>query len=198
MRAPLAKDSCRFDAAAHRYYIGELEVPSVTTVLEREQELDGIPRERLEAKREIGHRGHHAIALALHRVLDRSKLDPRLEGYVQAALRFKDETGCTVLRVEQQLYDATLRVAGTLDLLGVIDGATCIVDWKLGEVPSTAGLQTAAYDYLYRHSYGGRPVKRFAVQLDEEGDFKIFPYKDVRDWNWFVSALNLWWWRKLR
>jgi hypothetical protein len=189
----------RFEADTHTYYLDEQEIPSVTQVLEPLQELEGIPRQVLEEARVFGQHVHQACALMLYKTLDWRTLDLKLVPYVSAAKKFVEENKVTVLRVEHAMCDPALKVAGTLDLLAVLNKVTAIFDWKSTTVMSrTVGLQLAAYDHLHRRSLGGRPLKRFGVQLRADGDYRLYPYEDSRDLQWFFSALNLWWWRQTR
>jgi len=186
----------RFDEKEHRYSLDDQEIPSVTQVLEPLQCWDGIPPETLEAARVFGQQVHHAVALALLVQLDWATLDPQLVPYVTAAQKFVKEAEVTVLRVEHRMVDPQLKFAGTLDLLGVMRRYTAVFDWKTPTVmPRTAGLQTAGYEHLFRRTYGGRPLKRYGVQLRADSEYRLYPYEDTRDWSWFVSALNLWWWQ---
>jgi hypothetical protein len=181
----------------HTYTLDGQRVPAVSDVLEPLQVFDNIPPAVLEKAREIGTAGHEAIALMLQKQLDWATLDPKLVGYVLAAQKCVAELEIRVLSVETRLADPGLKVAGTLDILGILRKRSAVIDWKLTEqMPRTAALQTAAYDHLYRRSFGGRPMTRYGAQLFGDGSYKIFPFEDQRDYNWFFSALNLWHWRQ--
>lgn len=185
-----------FDPAHHEYKLDGRFVPSVTKVLEPLDLLDGIPLPTLQAAGELGRRVHEAVGMLMKRVLEWRTLDTALVPYCQAAQKFCDETGFKVLRVESRMGDPELRFAGTLDLMGVLQGKTSIIDWKSSSVmPRTVALQTAAYDHLHRRNLGGRPMQRYGVQLLPNGQYRVWHYEDTRDWNWFVSALNVWWFR---
>lgn len=186
-----------FSPINHEYKIDGRYVPSVTQVLEPLQILDGVPSHLLDAARDFGVRAHQALALLMQKNLEWRTLDPPLVPYCQAAQKFIAETEFKVLRVESRMGDPDLHFAGTLDLMGVLRRKSAIVDWKTVSVmPRTAALQTAAYDHLHRRNLGGRPMQRFGVQLLPTGEYRIWQYEDSRDWNWFVSALNVWWFRQ--
>lgn len=188
-----------FDPKHHRYYLDEQEVPSVTRVLEPMQELDGIPKDILEQARIRGQHVHAACHMLVAKTLEWRTLDPTLMPYVSACDKFLKENEIKVLVAEKQMADPGLKFAGTLDVLGIFRRNPCIFDWKsTATMPRTAGPQTAAYDYLYRRSMGGRPMRRFGVQLLDDGTYKLFPFEDPRDWSWFASALNIWHWRNER
>jgi hypothetical protein len=186
----------RFEHETHQYYLDEEKIPSVTQVLEPLQELEGIPRAVLEEARVFGQHVHKAAALLPHKMLEWRTLDPKLVPYVAAAKKFLEEAKVVVLRVEYPMCDPSLKVAGTGDLFGVIDRCSAVFDYKTTAVMSrTNGLQLAAYDHLYRRTLGGRPLKRFGVQLRSDGEYRLVEYRDSRDAAWFFSALNLWHWR---
>lgn len=185
-----------FDEASHTYTLDGRRLPSVTQVLEPLQILEGIPAETLELARDRGHKVHHAIALMLQKHLEWSSVGTDIMGYVLAAKRFIQECSVRVLVVEHRLCDPGLKVAGTVDLIGIMGAKTGLFDWKaVAQVSRTAALQTAGYDYLYRKKMGGRPMGRYAVQLFEDETYKLYPFEDPRDQQWFMSALNLWHWK---
>lgn len=185
-----------FDAATHTYMLNGRRCPSVTEVLQPLQLLDGIPPDILEAARIRGQHVHTAVHMMIHKTLEWRTLDPQLVGYVQAAKKFLDEADVKVLVSEYRMADEGLKVAGTLDIIGILKRATCLFDWKsTATMPRTAGPQTAAYDHLYRKNLGGRPMRRYGVQLFADGSYKLHAYDDPRDFTWFTSALNIWHWR---
>jgi hypothetical protein len=186
----------RFEPEQHRYFFGQIPMPSVTQVLDRENDYGGVPPETLEAARQFGTHVHEANFLMLRHQLEWRTLDPSLVSFVSAARKFILEQRITVLAAELRLCDPDLRFAGTLDVLGVWKHNEWIFDWKSAStMPRTAPLQLAAYDHLYKKNYGGRPRKRAGVQLKADGTYAIHPYADPRDMNLFLSALNLWHWR---
>lgn len=181
-----------FDEPTHTYrYAGKL-IPSVTQVLEPLQQLEGIPVNVLAQARLIGTHVHTANHLMVQKRLDWGSLDPVLLGYVSAAKAFLDDTHFQVLRSECRLYHAKLQIAGTLDIFGIWGRKSCVVDWKTSsQMSRTVGPQTSAYDECLRQNFGGRPNSRYGVQLFEDGTYKVYEYKDSRDWIVFQSALNV-------
>lgn len=188
----------RFEEETHSYWLGKQYLPSVSEVLAPVNVgYDDIPAHILAFAAARGHAIHAACALLAQKNLEWSTVDESIVGYVKAAALFLREAEVRVLGVEHRMCDPTLRYAGTLDLLALMGPHTCVFDWKATAVmPRTAGMQTAAYDALYRRNLGGtRPNKRYGVQLFEDGKYKLFPFTDPRDYSWFTSALNLWHWR---
>lgn len=182
----------RLEESSHTYFLDGLKVPSVTEVLLPLQSFEGIPWDVLEQARIFGQHVHQACALLVRNQLDWASLDPKLVPYVEGAQRFLKDTGFVVLRSEWTVHNESLRVAGTLDLLGKLGDAYTLVDWKSTDrAPSTVGYQLAGYEGLYRNQFGGQPMKRLCVILTP-GYYRLHPQADKRDWNAFVSCLNFW------
>lgn len=187
-----------FEHTRHEYHVDGVLVPSVTQVLEPEQQLDGIPPMVLERARIFGTHVDQACTLLVQGQLDWRTLHENLRPYVNGAAAFLRETGFVVTACQLRVGSGRLRVAGTLDLIGVWKRAEWILDWKATHALShTVGPQTAAYDYLYREARGGRARRRGCVHLTSAG-YKFHELADPGDWNIFLSCLNLHHWRPKR
>jgi hypothetical protein len=184
-----------FDADRHAYEIDNVSVPSVTQVLESQNDWSHVPAWQLEAARCLGRDVHAALSLLASDSLDWASLDPAVEPYVRGAERFLRETGATVLASELVVGSKTLGVAGTLDLLMLWDGFEYLIDWKISAaVPSTVGAQLAAYQRLYADTFrkGRRLLKsrRACVRL-KHNDYSCTAMNENNgDWNLFQSCLN--------
>lgn len=176
-----------FEAEGHVYRYKGAVVPSVTTVLQQLQYLQGIPWEVLEAAREFGTHVHQACHLLNQGDLDEDSLDPALVPYLNGYKRFLSETGFVVTGSEILVYNQTARYAGQLDFTGSFRGTTWVVDIKSGVVPSTVGAQVAAYQAALQSSM--KPRRRACLQLLPD-DYKFIEQKDVSDFSLFLSALN--------
>jgi hypothetical protein len=192
--------SLQFDKVSHTYRVDGRLVPSVTQVLDPLLELDGVPRDVLEAARIFGQHVHEACHLLVRGELDWSRLSPALVPYIEGARNFLRECGIVVIASELALSgcDAGVASAGTLDFAGILprEDIESIFDWKsTSAVPRTVGPQTAAYERFYRAKRGGRQRKRFCVQLRDDRTYRLIPLTDPADWNIFLSALNLHHWR---
>lgn len=184
-----------FDKSAHAYTLNGQSVPSVTQILEPLEMLDGIPVYVLEAARERGQFVHEAMALLVRDALDWSSLDVSLVPYIEGGKRFMDESGLVVIASEMRVACQRLRCAGTLDLFAQWRECECLIDFKAtAAFPPTVGPQTAAYERLYQSMFGGRPRKRYCVQL-KPGDYRVHPLTDPADWSVFQSCLNIYHWR---
>jgi len=135
----------RFDAEAHAYYIGESQVPSVTSIL---KDAGFMGHYNGTAKRDRGTAIHEATELydALGILPDDDELVP----FVKAWGKYLKETGAKILESEQQVYHEGLWYAGTLDR--IVDFSPdasfpqrAVLDIKSGSKADWHGLQLAAY-----------------------------------------------------
>lgn len=188
----------KFDQAAHRYSVGGRHIPSVTQVLAPYMDFSRIPEGVLQRAADFGTAVHKMTELDDLCQLDEDSLDDALRPYLDGWRLFRSVTGFVPVAVEERLYCKVhgFEVAGTLDRAGYMAGQLAIVDVKSGAAvyPHTA-LQTAAYAEAYRATTGDRPRKRFAVRLDDRGQFELVEFKDRSDWSVFLSMLSVHNWR---
>lgn len=180
----------QFDAASHTYSLNGTRLVSVTQVLDRYMDFEGVPLAALEGARVRGQLVHEAANLLVRGELDWTSLDPQLEPYIRGAQRFLDESGIVVISSEERVYSETLGVAGTLDIIGEMRRRRWLIDWKAtAAFPVTVGPQTAGYDRLRRDQKGGHEHRRACVLL-KPNDYKLYVLEDRRDLNTFISAVN--------
>ena len=77
--------------------------------------------------------------------------------------------GAKILGVELMRHHALYRFAGELDLLVRWRGYEHVLDFKTGKASKATRYQTAAYDLLLGPAPDGKPRKRAAVELQEDG-----------------------------
>lgn len=195
-----------FDASAHAYYLdGEL-VPSTTQVLRDSGliRLNAIPEHVLEAARTRGSAVHQLVHYLNDDDLDWSSVDPAYQGYLDAWLAFRAERRVEALLCEYRIASRRHRVAGTLDLLGVIDGDGWLLDYKTGNPEDVAAdLQTGSYvgmalewaaqDARLADVLGRFPHwRRGSVRLYKTGRFHFQEYTDPRDYSCFQALAAAW------
>lgn len=181
-----------FDAAAHRYYFGGRELPSVTTII-RDNRLGGdfsrAALDDLERARQLGTAVHMALHYDDEGTLDEGTLDPAVAPYLEAWRQFRRDHHVAIVEMERCYADPVYCFAGTLDRIAVVDGRRGVVDVKTGGVDG-ADVQTAAYAHL-----AGEPLStlRWAVQLHPERPvpYTVHPYRNLADWRIFRAALEL-------
>lgn len=178
-----------FDPSSHKYFIDEVEVPSVTQVLVESGMIDTAFYDEEGKKR--GSAVHQACHYLDEDDLDLETLSPELRPYVDAYVSFKDETGFVPTLIEHQVYDRIYGFAGTLDRTGTMKGKNVLLDIKTGSVAPFAAIQTAAYQVtLGGHNH------RFALQLKPDGTFKLLEFDDINDESVFLSALAVVKWKR--
>lgn len=192
--------SFSFDPATHTYRVGNVIFPSVTEVLGPAETFagmfDGVPEDALELARDRGSYIHEAMALLVRGCLDWNSLEPAWAPYVRTGERFLAESGIVVTGSEVPVYSERLRVAGTIDLLGMWTRRESLLDFKASAtIPLTVGPQTAGYQLLYRDLYGGgaKRMHRYCVHLSPT-EYRVIPLEDSRDEIVFLSSLNLYQW----
>jgi len=185
-----------FNEADHTYVVDGVPCPSVTTVLDPLQVWDNIPPRMLEEARIFGQHVHVAADLLIRGALEWSALSPALVRPMEGVRNFLTDSGFIPISSEVIVGCAKRRVAGRLDVRGLMRRAEAVIDWKAtAALPRTVGPQTAGYDDLYRAPRGiNRPQKRFCVQLGEQFSrgYLVHALTDPRDIHIFNSALNIW------
>lgn len=188
-----------FEPQTHTYRVGGVIYPSVTEVLGPAETFaglfDGVPAAALEVAKDRGSYVHEAMALLARGSLDWDSLaDPWVQ-YIRTGERFLTDSEIVVTGSEVPVYSERLRVAGTIDLLGVWRGRSALLDFKASAVvPVTVGPQTAGYGFLYRDLYGNKGrVHRYCVHLTPT-EYRVIPLEDSRDEAIFLSSLNLFHW----
>lgn len=100
------------------------------------------------------------------------------------------------LSMEHQLYLLEFEYAGTLDVVGDVDGELSVIDWKTSKaIYDEMSLQGAAYAQAWAEMYDARVPDRWVIRLDKEtGDFEPvkFPRETFRrDLRGFLAARAL-------
>jgi len=199
--------SLTFDAATHVYTLDEVRVPSVTGILKASGLIDfsRIPPSILEDARERGSKVHAAIHFYNEQDLDVDEFCrnfPTYAGYLQAWIAFCDQRHFVGVLNEHRIASRRRRVAGTLDCLGLLDGAPVLLDFKTGRPQDVAAnLQTAAYhalalewaaeDKALAAFFELHPVvKRYAVQLKKDGTFRVEAFSAPSDFRKFRTLVE--------
>jgi hypothetical protein len=188
-----------FDDATHIYTLDGVRVPSVTQVLKPLYSFDGIPRAVLHAKAALGTSVHRACELLDDDDLDEESEDGRaalepISGYLAGYKKFMAEKKPVVIFNEQQLYHPTHRYAGTIDRRYALRGELWDIDLKSTVAMSPiVGIQTAAYSEMIKADSlnGTNTVRRGALQLFPDGDYKLWEFKDPSDFSVFLSLLTI-------
>ena len=187
----------------HQYFWNDNKVPGVNEILKEVGLIDFgmVSDQKLERACELGTNSHTATALEDINDLDFDTLSPGLLPYVQAWCDFKADYKISFGKeqIEQKLYSKTWGFAGTLDRLPIlIGGKMTLVDLKTcTSMQDYFRLTTAAYTILAEENFLKMKIRqRWGVQLRPDGLYKIHVYNDPRDKQYFLSAKNIWIWKK--
>ena len=114
----------QYDSVADAVQSGAEEPPSVTTMMKpidpffnsAAAQRPGV-KENIEAKRDFGTYVHSTIELWLNDELDESQLHPSLKPALDAFILWYHDNPNGILRSEIRIYHASLRYAGTVDII---------------------------------------------------------------------------------
>jgi len=180
-----------FDPAGHKYYVGGVEYPSVTTILK----VAGVYDEYADVDPAIlaraGLRGdavHQAIEVYLTtgHWPDHIRDDDIVGPYLDAFWSWYRWSNFEVWHVEHRTYSIRHGVAGTIDIVGKLDGVPSIIDVKSTRMLNkvATGYQTAAYRLLYNEHEDDpayRVRNRYALHLRNDGTPRLEPLKNPLD-----------------
>jgi hypothetical protein len=178
----------RFDEIEHRYYLGDRELLSVTTILKMAGLLN--PQHYTEFARDRGALAHRALEWFDQGDLDESTLDDRLVPYLDAWKLFKAEASFVVSAIELRLASAARGFAGTVDRIGKMSGRATVLDIKTGGPERWHALQVAAYASLVREADSAVTprVQRACVYLAADGRYRLQLHDDRQDLPVFDAA----------
>lgn len=180
----------RFDPETHTYWIGQVRVPNVSSILAPMTDLSSIPKAVLAYASERGKAVHYGTELYDTDDLDWNSLSDELAPYIEAWADFRATTGFKPQRIESKVFHNGLFYAGTLDRSGEFEGEMTILDIKTTKTMyPTVGMQLAAYAEALHATEPQIPkhTGRVAIQLKEDGTWDMHRYTDKSDWPTFVA-----------
>jgi len=198
----------------HTYLYSDRVVPSVTQAIDEwlEIKIHGtryyvhkfsnvvISYERMRDAQQHGRAVHKAGLFAIKGTLDWSSLHYELKNPVEQLIKWAEDFKIKPILLEKPLYSKTYRFAGTPDFIGTMRGIKhrVVVDYASGAY-MMKGLQTAAYEQLYRENYKYRgKMVRFVLHLPKQGPYDLVPQKDAHDWAGFKIKLMDWYQERRR
>jgi hypothetical protein len=176
-----------FDEDSHTYVKDGVIVPSVTTILKRAgmtstDFIDPIYAER-------GTAAHKAIALLNEDALDESTVDPQIVPFVNAYRAFKADTNFHPKYSEKIVFSKKYGYAGTIDVIGDLNGCQILIDAKTGPLHEWHELQVSAYRQAALEC-DISVDKCFILQLKKDGLYKLRQMKDTMAFAKFLQALK--------
>lgn len=186
MPSKVADSTLTFDAATHTYRLDGQVVPSVTQILGEAGLIDD--RWYTEESQLRGRTVHVITALDDRGELDEAKVDAEYRGYLDAWRRFKAETKCEILSVEERVCNFVYRYAGTIDRRIRLPGLIELGDLKTGQPEWWHRFQSAGYWMCHDINAGGR----CSIYLRSDGTWKSQIHaRHAYDTDVFRAALTL-------
>lgn len=179
-------DMLTFDEPTHVYrYAGAL-IPSVTTVIKgggSGVDYSSIPRHILERAAEIGTEVHKVAEDHVRLGSPLKSEDTSAEEYVVGLRQFFDSGVVDVIEAEQKLACPKYWFAGTVDIVGMVNGKLSVLDYKTTSKlhTDTVELQVrGGYAHMVEQYYGEDVEGYYAVWLKKKGKtrFELVPLND--------------------
>jgi hypothetical protein len=165
-----------FDEANHKYFDGDIELPSVTSLVsilgaDSDEMLDDV----IDAAADRGTTCHKVLELLLQGETD-VEYPTMYEPYVDAIRLLLSEHEIIPIATETPIHSVELGVAGTPDELCLFDGMLTITDWKLVSqiCKPKVKAQTNGYRIIYNEN-GVFPERLIIVQFLNNGLYRIYP-----------------------
>lgn len=148
-------------------------VPSVTQILSivSAHTYGDINESVLENARQRGNVVHFAVRL--YEEANMESIKEEYKGYLDAYKKAKEKYNIEVDEMEKLVYNSEHNYAGTLDILGKVDGEDAIIDIKTTSVmhKELVTLQTNAYANC--DELRGKGYKLYVLQLKDDGTYKL-------------------------
>lgn len=170
----MPKNELKLDEATHTYTIGNRKLISVTQGISI---LDNRWRDPWYLER--GRLVHLACEYYDRDELDESTVDPQIRPYLDAYMKFKEDTKFEVTAIEYQLSHPHFFYAGTLDRIGILNQNEVLIDLKSGAKVDTDELQGAGYWELCRAN--GTSIKKvFDLYLHDNSTYSLIEIKNPK------------------
>jgi hypothetical protein len=179
-----------FEKDGHVYTTADgTRIPSVTQILLAEGFIDPTYFTEEACARGIA---VHTACQMIDEFKDPPPLPEDWDRYVEAYQNFLKDSVIETVATEKRVYSDAWGYAGTVDLLGYINGREAVIDRKTGQPAPWHGLQTAAYDEAEpitprRHRYG--------LYLRNNGTYSLKQHKDRSDYQTFLAAVTVHKWK---
>ena len=156
--------SLEFDPEKHIYRLDGKIIPGVTQIINELLPIQYKPNDWYLKRGSAV----HACAAFIARGID-FDFNEQISGQVAAIRKFFAEVKPEILSIEERIYSALYRYAGTLDLYVKIGTKFCLVDYKSSISIDRVGIQLGGY------SLAKVPVviNGLGVQINEDGTYSM-------------------------
>jgi len=149
-------------------------------------------KEVLKEAGDIGTRIHNAIDAYI--AGNKPVLDKDTEPGYNNFLEWLKSSGITLIKGDTYVANLGVGYGGAFDALGEHGGRLVLLDWKSSNyLKDENALQTAAYCYAFRETYGQEIDEAYVVRFGKEtpGDIEEREVNIVASWKAFTLALSL-------
>lgn len=190
------QEGLAFDEKEHRYTWNGAPVLSITQILRDVGISPDFSAMNQTLLAEAALRGTHVHSICeFYDMDDLGDFDPKYQGYLDAWIKFRFDSGFIPEVREAMLFHPTYRFAGRPDAAGILNEKYAVVEIKSGEGPTlhdSIGCQLAAQQILIDDVAKYGPIKtRLAVKLHRDGTYSQREYKDRNDRGVFLSAVTV-------
>lgn len=171
----------KFYDERHRYTLNDEEIPSVSEISRfASREIYGdITQYTLDNACSRGSAVHKYTE-----ILDKygeCEAGEDVIPYITAYIQFRKDYGISEYEaIEKSLASSTMKYAGTLDRVGVIDGKRAILDIKTSAVVQKplAMIQLNGYKKLWEENNSDKPIEAlYILHLKKDGRYKLLPFE---------------------
>jgi len=196
-------DAFAFDPDKHEYSLNGRIIPSCSGVISSALQFLSpyIAEDVLEKRSELGREVHKACHL--HNISKFGGCDDRVRPYLDAWIRFKEQTGYKPILSEfQQIGHLNAMTFGMqIDNFGFLKKDETLAELKIGKVYPHHGVQLAGYAAGLAHDRLATALARFmvrkrmVVQLGADGFPKVTVFGQRSDFDVFASLLHASTWK---
>lgn len=185
----------KFDYETHQYFIGDTRVAGITEALQGvglKPSFAGVPSGTLEKAAERGSVVHEMCKLD-----DAGQLgsyDKRLEAYLFAWRKFRDDFGLEGWFVEVPMGHKVYYFGGTPDFIGYSKklNSPVVVERKTCDLHDWIDFQLAGQYLLAQQEEPQPSYERWAVKLNKDGTYKVRQFSEYgRAAKLFLSAVAI-------
>ena len=183
-----------FNEKDHKYFWNGQPVPGVNEIL---TELNMQEGRGSEADLLRGTWVHQACQYYDDGTLDQWEFDPVILEYLEGWKKFIAEQKFVGVMNEKALR-SEYGYAGRLDRCGLRSTDHIVVDIKTGDPGWATGLKLAGYEQLVKEEtrQPNRIYKRLAVQLYDDGSYKLHWYYNRKEKELFLNCVSLYHYKK--
>lgn len=186
-----------FDEKSHTYRKDGIIRPSVTQILQELglSDYSAVPKEILDRSANFGTAVHKTTELFDNKNLDFKSVDAPIVPYLDGWTKFCDDYKIDFIAVEKRFYCEKYGYCGTIDRIvySKKTGQKILIDIKTTtSISPVVNLQTAGYAVGINEPN----ITRWAVKLYDRG-YNIYPCRNTADTAFWLSALNVWKWKKM-